>query len=252
MRNDAGRPDDPRTPQRETNRLDKDEYERPRYASGPVDLDGDGHVREWHGGSEHQAPLRHEPALLSRPPRPVSGEHGQTQAEPRPQTPARGHPVDLRERPSLEEIRACDTMTRRVASVHPTTSVERAARLMGEFDCGALPVVGSDGVLVGVLTDRDIVMRIVAIGREPRSAIVADCMTERVFACYGHESLAECLRQMALRQVRRLPIVDERGRVIGIISQGDIARHAGSHAVPGARQALAQVLNAVSQPHQRR
>ena len=99
-------------------------------------------------------------------------------------------------------------MTRRVASVHPASSVERAARLLEDCDCGALPVVGDNGVLVGIVTDRDIVVRIVARGRDVRTAIVADCMSERVFACYADESVAECMEQMSRHRVRRMPIVD--------------------------------------------
>lgn len=139
-------------------------------------------------------------------------------------------------------------MTRRVTSVHPATPVERAARLMEECDCGGLPVVGDNGVLVGMVTDRDIALRVVARGRDARNAIVADCMTERVFACYADELVAECMRQMAYHQVRRMPIVDERGRLVGILSQGDLARHAGHHPVPEEQRALTEVVSAVSQP----
>jgi CBS domain-containing protein len=139
-------------------------------------------------------------------------------------------------------------MTKRVASVHPATSVERAARLMEECDCGSLPVVGDNGVLVGMVTDRDIAIRIVARGRDARNALVADCMTERVFACYANESIAECMRQMARHQVRRMPIVDDRGRLVGILAQGDLARHVGHHPVPEERRELANVVAALSEP----
>ena len=135
-----------------------------------------------------------------------------------------------------------------MTSVHPSTSVERAARLMDECDCGALPVIGDNGVLVGVITDRDIAIRIVARGRDARNAIVADCMTERVFACYANESVPECMRQMARHQVRRMPIVDDRGRLVGIVAQGDLARHAGMNPLPDERRALTEVVCALSQP----
>jgi CBS-domain-containing membrane protein len=195
-RNDRERPDDPRTTERETQRLARDEYDRPRYGS----------------------PAPHRDAFPEPP------------------------------RPGLEELRAHELMTRRVMSVHPATPVERAARLMEERDCGALPVVGDNGVLVGIVTDRDITLRVVARGRDARHALVADCMTEHVFACYADESVAECIRQMARHQVRRMPIVDDRGRLVGIFSQGDLARHAGHHPVQEERQALAHVVSAVSEP----
>jgi len=139
-------------------------------------------------------------------------------------------------------------MTRRVTNVHPATAVERAARLLEECDCGALPVIGDNGVLVGMITDRDIAIRIVARGRDARQAIVADCMTERVLACYANESVSECMRQMARHQVRRMPIVDDRGRLVGILALGDLARHAGRHPVQEERRVLAETVCALSQP----
>ena len=151
-------------------------------------------------------------------------------------------------RAAPEGLRVHHIMTRRVASVHPHTPVERAARLMGECDCGALPVVGDNGILVGIVTDRDIAMRIVARGGDARTSIVADCMTPRVFACYANESLVECRRQMARHQVRRVPIVDDRGRLVGIVSQGDLARHAAQRPVPEEKRAVADVVSAVSEP----
>ena len=139
-------------------------------------------------------------------------------------------------------------MTTHVTSVHPATSVERAARLMEESDCGALPVIGDNGVPVGMITDRDIALRIVARGRDARYAIVADCMTERVFACYANEPVAECMRQMARHRVRRMPIVDDHQRLVGIVAQADLARYAGYRPAPQERQALTEVVSAVSQP----
>jgi CBS domain-containing protein len=112
-------------------------------------------------------------------------------------------------------------------------------------------VVGDNGVLVGIVTDRDIVLRVVARGRDARNALVADCMTERVVACYGEESVAECMRQMAQHQVRRLPIVDQRGHLVGILAQGDLARHARNHPNDEDHRALTTVVAAVSQPASR-
>jgi CBS domain-containing protein len=153
-----------------------------------------------------------------------------------------------REQPHIDSIRVHELMTTRVSSVHPASSVERAARLMEDCDCGALPVVGDNGVLVGIVTDRDIVLRVVARGRDVRNAIVADCMSERVFACYAEESVADCMRQMARHRVRRTPVVDDRGRLVGIVSQGDLARHASQRPAGDGRDAMIDVLGAVSEP----
>jgi CBS domain-containing protein len=202
--NDRDRRDDPFTRERETERLSRDEYDRPRYGSPQPE----------HGCGFH-------------------AQHARSQ--------------DGR---NIENVPVHEVMTRHIRSVHPATSVEHAARLMEECDCGALPVIGDSGVLVGFVTDRDIAIRIVARGRDARYAIVADCMTDRVFACYANESVAECMRQMARHQVRRMPIVDERQRLVGIVAQGDLARHAGHQPLPEERRALTEVVCAVSQPGQ--
>jgi CBS domain-containing protein len=148
----------------------------------------------------------------------------------------------------IDSVRVRELMTGRVGSVHPASSVERAAHLMEDCDCGAIPVVGDNGVLVGIVTDRDIVLRLIARGRDVRNAIVADCMSERVVACFADESIAECMRQMALHRVRRMPIVDDRGRLVGIVAQGDLARHASAQPVSQERDAMIDVVGAVSEP----
>jgi CBS domain-containing protein len=160
---------------------------------------------------------------------------------------AQGHRNELHGR-DIEAVRVHEVMTSHVTSVHPASSVERAARLMERRDCGALPVIGDNGALVGMITDRDIAIRIVARGRDARDAIVADCMTERVFACYANEPLIECMRQMAQHQVRRMPIVDDRGRLVGIVAQSDLARHAQEHPALQERRALTEVVSALSHP----
>jgi CBS domain-containing protein len=237
MWRDRDRPDDPQTQERETQRLARDEYDRPRYGSPPG---AHGAAPQDRGGWAYDAPPRDS----------AGGAWNHTSPSPQQQPfgrAAHGHGEPHAGR-GLDDVRAHEFMTKRVASVHPATSVERAARLMEECDCGSLPVVGDNGVLVGMVTDRDIAIRIVARGRDARNALVADCMTERVFACYANESIAECMRQMARHQVRRMPIVDDRGRLVGILAQGDLARHVGHHPVPEERRELANVVAALSEP----
>lgn len=147
-----------------------------------------------------------------------------------------------------ENERACDLMTRNVIRVRATDSIEHAARLMAEGDCGALPVVSDTGRLIGIITDRDIAIRAAGRGLDPRQARVGDCMSDDVVACHEFDSVESCMRQMSRHQVRRLPIVDDRDRVVGMISQGDLARHAGAHPGTGERRAVADVLYAVSEP----
>ncbi len=244
-KSDRDRTDDPRTDDRETQRLARDEYDRPRYGSPQNGYGERPQNRNWNAPERpREAHLHSRDEADRRWNRGAAGAPSQY-TEPHASS---GEPRRRHAAPGLDELRVHEIMTRRVTSVHPATSVERAARLMEECDCGALPVVGDNGVLVGIVTDRDVALRVVARGRDARSAIVADCMTERVFACYANETVAECMRQMARHQIRRMPIVDERGRLAGIIAQGDLARHAGHHPVHEERRALAEVVCAVSEP----
>jgi CBS domain-containing protein len=138
-------------------------------------------------------------------------------------------------------------MTRNVRTVFPNDRIEHAARLMRECDCGALPVVNNYGRLIGMVTDRDIVMRLVARGADTRGAVVADCMTDETFSCHVNDRLDGCLRQMARHQVRRLPIINDNEQIVGIISQGDLARHAEAFK-SGERRKFADTVSEISEP----
>ncbi len=248
-RDDRDRHDDPRTQVGETRRLARDEYDRPRYGSAPGES---GIRRQQHAwGPRDLATPELRSSRSEEPGRWDSFAQGQ--APDRPAGVERWQPDPhehhRHDRPNVDSLRVHELMTKRVSSVHPASSVERAARLMENCDCGALPVVGDDGLLIGVVTDRDIVIRVIARGRDVRNAIVADCMSERVFACYTDESVAECMRQMARHRVRRMPIVDRRGRLIGIVAQGDLARHAWHRPAGDERDAMIDVVGAVSEPH---
>jgi CBS domain-containing protein len=167
--------------------------------------------------------------------------------------PARGearHRDDEWERERRRAARrlARHVMTADVLTVHPGERVERAARLMRQGDCGALPVVDARGVLVGIVTDRDITVRIVASGRDPWRSRVADCMSCDPVACHVDDPIAECLRAMARYQVRRLPVLDERNRLVGIISQGDAARLADRDDDRRVQRAVALAVSEISEP----
>jgi CBS domain-containing protein len=149
---------------------------------------------------------------------------------------------------NLDHIPARQLMTREVATVHPDDPVARAAHLMRECDCGALPVVNERGQLIGMITDRDIVMRLVARGREIRSARVGDAMTEHAHACHASDDVEDCIESMAHHKVRRMPIVDDRKRVIGILSQGDLAQFAGHRRTGEVGRQVVDVLSEISEP----
>lgn len=146
------------------------------------------------------------------------------------------------------QLHSSDLMTRGVATVHPDDPVEHAARLMGDCDCGAIPVVDRGGRMVGMITDRDIAIRLVGNGANSRYAKVGDCMTDEAFACHVDDSLDTCMRTMSRHKIRRLPVVDDSDRVVGIISQADIAQHASENAGTGERRAMSDVVCAISEP----
>jgi CBS domain-containing protein len=145
-------------------------------------------------------------------------------------------------------MRACDMMTRDPITAHPRDKVDYVARVMRDSDCGSVPVVDQSGRLVGMVTDRDVVVRLIAERVDPREAIISDCMTSGAVSCHFYDPIYECIGQMARHQVRRLPVVDDDGRVVGVISQCDLARHAGVYPGQGERRALADVLCAISEP----
>jgi CBS domain-containing protein len=147
-----------------------------------------------------------------------------------------------------DEVRAGDLMTRNVVTIYDDETLAQAARLMHECDCGALPVVDNVGRFVGMITDRDIAVRAIARGLDPRRGRVEECMTDETFACHVNDSLRECLHHMTRHQVRRMPVINDREQIIGIISQADLARHADENEGQGERRAFADAVAAVSEP----
>ena len=154
-------------------------------------------------------------------------------------------------RTSWDDALAREVMTREVVRVQPGDTLQYAARLMDSYDCGALPVADRQNRLIGMITDRDIAIRGVASNRDAGSMRVADVMTDKAFACHVNDSLKNCMRSMARHQVRRMPIVSDHNRIVGIISQADIAKHAGENYGNGERKAVADVVRAVSEPSER-
>lgn len=141
-----------------------------------------------------------------------------------------------------------DLMTRRVVSVAEDETLDHIAELMVENDCGAIPVVDPDGGLRGIITDRDIVIRAVARNVDLRNARAARLMTEDVVSCYEDDPINLCMRLMAISQVRRLPILDRRERLVGIVSISDLALFAGKNPGAGKRRAVAELICFLSRP----
>ena len=118
-----------------------------------------------------------------------------------------------------------DAMTSNPRGVEMSTPVAEAARLMKTEDVGSLPVLEGDR-LVGMVTDRDIVIRVVAEGNDARSATVGEIASRDLVTIDPQQDLDEALRLMSQHQVRRLPVVEEDGKLVGILAQADVAQKA--------------------------
>jgi CBS domain-containing protein len=133
-----------------------------------------------------------------------------------------------------------DVMTADVSFVRPDTSILEIARKMRDGDIGSTPVVENDR-LVGMVTDRDIVVRVIAEGGDVRIKTARDAMSPGVLYCFGDQSIESVLENMGDQQIRRLPVIDRDKRLIGVVSLGDLA-------LSGRRKAAGDALQEISQP----
>ena len=140
-------------------------------------------------------------------------------------------------------MKCSEIMTKNPACCLPTDTVDRAAQLMKTENVGPIPVVGDEQTkkLVGIVTDRDLALNVVAEGRDPKSTKVGDVMTTGVIACRTDDDLEKATTAMEEHQVRRIPIVDETDRIVGIIAQADVARL-------GQNTETAEVVSEISKP----
>jgi CBS domain-containing protein len=145
--------------------------------------------------------------------------------------------------PELKEESAMATarelMTQGVECVNSTETLVEAARKMRDLDVGAMPICGEDQRLKGMLTDRDIVVKCIAEGKDPNSVRASDLAQGKPVTIGADDSAEETLRTMAKNQVRRLPVIDGH-QLIGIVAQADVAR-----ALPN--DVVGQVLEEVSE-----
>jgi CBS domain-containing protein len=119
-----------------------------------------------------------------------------------------------------------DLMTRNPCSIDADKSVTYAAKMLRDEDVGLAPIVEGDR-LVGTVTDRDIAIRVVAEGKDPESTKVKDIASINLVTVDPRQALDEALQLMAKHQVRRLPVTEEGGRLVGLVAQADIARSVG-------------------------
>jgi len=139
-----------------------------------------------------------------------------------------------------------DIMTPNPECIHPDDTLQEAARRMRDLDVGPLPVCGDDDRLAGMITDRDITVRAVAEGRDPRTTTVREAMTEDVIFGFEDQDLDDAARIMEQRQIRRLVVLDRDRRMVGIASLGDVAVESCDRARAG------EILQEVSGPNTQR
>jgi CBS domain-containing protein len=135
-------------------------------------------------------------------------------------------------------------MTRNPQCCAPTDSATRVAKIMKIEDVGSVPVCGGRGSrrLMGIVTDRDLAIQIVADGRDPHTTAVQDIMTREPYTCRVDEDLETAIDRMESNQIRRIPVVDADGALAGIISQADIAIRGQD------RDRTAEVVEEISRP----
>jgi CBS domain-containing protein len=134
-----------------------------------------------------------------------------------------------------------EVMSDRPQAVTPETSVREAAQLMEQEDIGSLPVVEQGARLVGIVTDRDIALRVVGRGSDPKETSVGEVASTDVVALTPEDDLDEALTLMAQEQVRRLPIVGGENQLVGMLAQADVAR-------AGKEKPTGEFVKAISEP----
>ena len=141
-----------------------------------------------------------------------------------------------------------EIMTHPVITCPSNTTLDLAAGLMWEHDCGAIPVVDTEGRLAGIVTDRDICMAAYIQGTLLKSIAVSSAMAKHVLACHPDDSIDTAEELMRDGRIRRVPVIDNDGRPVGIVAMNDLARLAAHAKKSGVDREIVQTLAAVCAP----
>jgi len=144
--------------------------------------------------------------------------------------------------PQRSHLRCRDIMTRDVVSCRRDTPINEVARLMRDQDTGAIPVLDENGKLCGIVTDRDLVVRGLTADKPENEMRAEDCMSDDVYTANQNDRVVEVIREMGDHQIRRIPVVDSRDRLVGIISVADVALQTNKD------RELADAMEVISQP----
>jgi CBS domain-containing protein len=138
-------------------------------------------------------------------------------------------------------MKISDVMHKGVNWVTPDISIRQIVKIMTDNDVGAVPV-GENDRLIGMVTDRDIALRAFAHGRDPAALTARDVMTKGIVYCRTEETVEDAIRLMESKQIRRLPVINDKHRMVGMLSIGDISHHSG-------RELMGELMMAVSASH---
>ena len=138
-------------------------------------------------------------------------------------------------------MKVMDAMHRGAEWVEASTPIREVAKKMRECDVGAIPV-GENDKLIGMVTDRDIAMRAVANGKDVSKLTARDCMSKGIVCCRDSEEVEDAMRIMEQKRIRRLPVLDDKKRLVGMLSLGDVA-----HCTP--EKLCGRVLSSVAAHH---
>jgi CBS domain-containing protein len=141
----------------------------------------------------------------------------------------------------MKDPKVSEFMTKEPVCVTPRIPLQQVARLMQQHDCGAIPVVGEDTFPIGIITDRDIAMRAVATGKDASTLTAGDVMSAPATTIVDNASLDDCREALELGQIRRIIVVDRKGRTVGIVAQADIAGQL-------KKKHVGEMLRAISKP----
>ena len=145
-------------------------------------------------------------------------------------------------------MKVSSLMTSPAHTCEAAADLGAAARVMLEHNCGCLPVVDARGHVVGVITDRDVCTAVAARHQSPWHIPLREAMTRKVFSCAPGDDVAVALASMAKHHVRRLPVIDRKGHLHGVISLDDIARHAGTRQGQVLSDAVVRTLRTSAHP----
>lgn len=120
-------------------------------------------------------------------------------------------------------MKCSEIMTKEIKACHSESTVKEAVQLMKQLNCGVMPVVDKNNVLQGIVTDRDIVFYTILNDKEPELTFLSEFMTKNVITCHADDNLDTAIHKMSKYQVRRIPIVDDNHKLLGLITLGDVA-----------------------------